>query len=225
MQSGFVLFGPLHLEILASVIMIAAVMAFAVRQRPSFGPPLAIALSAALVINELSLYVYKAQHHWFQFPHGMPLQLCDLAVWVAAAALLVRRGLVFECAYYFGLAGTLQALLTPDLREPFPSFSTVNFFLSHGLVVIAALYLVWSGIARPLPGSVWRAFAALNAWTAFVGLFNAIFHTNYMYLCAKPGNASLLDRLGPWPVYVIAGDLLALALFTLLWLPFRPSER
>jgi uncharacterized membrane protein YwaF len=42
-----------------------------------------------------------------------------------------------------------------------------------------------------------------------------------MYLCRKPKSASLLDSLGPWPVYVAAGAALAAMLFWLLSLPLR----
>ena len=57
-----------------------------------------------------------------------------------------------------------------------------------------------------------------------VGAFNAITRANYMYLCRKPGNASLLDVLGPWPVYLFAGAAAGPALFWLLWLPVRPRD-
>jgi hypothetical integral membrane protein (TIGR02206 family) len=114
-----------------------------------------------------------------------------------------------------------MAVLTPDLQQPWPSYPTIYFFLAHGGIVTTLLYLWWSGQASPQPGCVKRVMILVNAYAVLIGVFNAIFHTNYMYLCRKPEGASLLDHMGPWPVYLLVGELAALFLFWLLWLPFR----
>jgi hypothetical integral membrane protein (TIGR02206 family) len=91
-------------------------------------------------------------------------------------------------------------------------------------VVATLIYLVAASVTRPARGALWRALLGVNVYALVVGGFNAIFGTNYMYLCRKPEGASLLDWLGPWPWYLLGGEIAALALFSLLALPFRYPE-
>jgi len=91
--------------------------------------------------------------------------------------------------------------------------------------VVAVAVLVFGGAAGLSRCTPWRAFGLLLAYTAAVGGLNAVLGTNYMYLCRKPKNASLLDAFGPWPMYLVGGAATALALFWLLWLPIRATMR
>jgi hypothetical integral membrane protein (TIGR02206 family) len=137
------------------------------------------------------------------------------------ACITLRPALV-EFTYFAGIAGAGMALLTPDLVFPWPSYPAIYFFLAHGGIVLAIAVLVFGRIAPLRPGAVWRAFGMLLAYALAVGLFDAASGANYMYLRSKPGNASLLDSLGPWPLYLAATAAIALALFWVLWLPARP---
>jgi hypothetical integral membrane protein (TIGR02206 family) len=53
---------------------------------------------------------------------------------------------------------------------------------------------------------------------------NLLTGSNYGFLRSNPALASLLDLLGPWPWYILWLEVLAVLLFTLLYLPFRPRE-
>jgi hypothetical integral membrane protein (TIGR02206 family) len=169
----------------------------------------------------IAWYAWFVRAGWLAPPHGLPLDLCDVVLWVTVAALVAPRPWSLEIAYYLGLGGSGMALLTPDVAADAPAYAAVQFYVGHGLVVAAILFLVWAGALRPRPGSWWRVFLAGNAYAAAVLAFDLVFGTNYMYLREKPAAGSLLDVLGPWPWYVLAGDAVALVLLWLLYLPFR----
>jgi len=219
------LFGPLHLTLLGVITAIAIALCVLLRRKVLSPTAVRWSLAGGLAINELIWWVYRYSHEGFRFPFNLPLQLCDLSLWVTVLACATLVPAIVEFAYFAGLAGAGMALLTPDLWSPWPTYPAVYFFVAHGGIVIGAGVLVYGKIAQLRTGAVWRAFGMLVAYATIVGTFNAIFKSNYMYLRQKPGNASLLDALGPWPMYLIAGAAVGLALFWLLWLPARPTAK
>jgi uncharacterized membrane protein YwaF len=74
------------------------------------------------------------------------------------------------------------------------------------------------------PGAIWRAFAATLVMAAVAGTANVITGGNYMFLRAKPSQPSLLDEMGPWPLYIAAAAVFALGLFALLSLLARQTR-
>jgi hypothetical integral membrane protein (TIGR02206 family) len=223
----FLPFSPAHAAVVAAVPALAWALAVLVRRRPAALGPVRRALAAAIAATTLGWYGYTVRAGWFDPPHGLPLDLCDVVLWVTVAALVAPRPWRLELAYYLGLGGSGMALLTPDVAPDLPALAALQFWVGHGLVVAAVLFLAWAGALRPRPGAWWRAFLAVNAYALAVGAFDLAFGTNYMYLREKPAAGSLLDLLGPWPWYLLAGDAVALALLRVLDLPFRrgPAAR
>lgn len=221
MQTDFVLFGRAHWVIMAAIPVVAAMLAWAARWSKGAARRIRLGMGWFLVVNELVWYGYRLSTEGNRFPEGLPLQLCDLTLWLAVVSLLTLNRWVCEAAFFVGIAGASMAVLTPELWRPMLSYPTIYFFVAHGGVIGAALFLVWSKQARPAPGAVWRAMLVLNLWAALVGTFNARFGTNYMFLCYKPRAASALDVMGSWPWYLVAGELAAFALFVVMSLPFR----
>ncbi|MEP7055599.1 MAG: TIGR02206 family membrane protein [Actinomycetota bacterium] len=156
---------------------------------------------------------------------SLPLALCDVATVVAAIACWSpQRQLAVELTYFWGLAGTLQAVLTPDLSARFPEVEFFEFVVGHLGIVMAALFLVVGLGVRPRRGSVQRVFAITAAYTAFVGLFDWVSDSNYMYLAAVPEHVSLLSFLGPWPWYIVNATAVAIVLLLILDAPFRRAR-
>lgn len=149
-----------------------------------------------------------------------PLQLCDLAVPIAALALTTREALAFELTLTWSTAATLPALLTPELAEGFPHPRFVLYFAQHGGLIVATAVLLGMGL-RPRPGTPCRALAWLNLTALGVGVVDAQTGANFMYLRHKPTTASPLDWFGAWPRYLVACEVIAFAVFTLACAPWQ----
>jgi hypothetical integral membrane protein (TIGR02206 family) len=153
---------------------------------------------------------------------SLPLALCDVALVVAAVACWrPQLQLAVELTYFWGLAGTLQAVATPDLSVGFPHLEFFEYVVGHVGIVLAAVFLVVGMGRRPRRGSVPRVFAITVAYTIFVGGFDWLTGSNYMFLAAVPPHASLLSILGPWPWYVVSAAGVAIVLLLILDAPFR----
>ena len=157
----------------------------------------------------------------------IPFHLCDIAAITGGLALLTRRPLLASLTYFWGLAATIQALLTPAVTVGFPSLPFLMFFVQHFAIVCTALYLpIVQGWRPKIP--FWRSPLEVYGWTlaylAFAMNVNKLLHTNFGFAARKPDNPSLIDVLGPWPIYLVWMSLIALVLFLLLALPFIRSR-
>src|SRR6059036_2846434 len=215
---------PEHVGALAVIAAGAAILVRAARARPGAWIRL---FAAVLVVDEVSwwLYLLGGGQPGSTFAYSLPLQLCDVAIFIAAAALWTRNRLLVDVTYFWGLAGTIQALLTPDLPQHFPSYPYFQYYIAHGGVVASALVLVVGLQIHPRPWAVLNVAALTIAYAALVGAIDLVTGANYMYLRAKPPTATLLDLLGPWPWYIGSAALIGFALLALLDAPFRLVRR
>ena len=218
------LLAPEHVAALLVIAVAIAVLVVAARWRP--GGWLKV-LAVLLVADEASWWLYLALGGGEpgQRAQPLPLQLCDVAVLVAAAALWTRQQLLAEVTYFWALAGTLQALLTPELPQHFPTYPYFQYYIAHGGTVGAALILVVGLRMAPRAWAVAWVAGITIAYAALVGLVDAVTGADYMFLRAKPDTPTLLDDLGPWPWYILSATALGLVLFAILDAPFRLRQR
>jgi hypothetical integral membrane protein (TIGR02206 family) len=202
------------------------VLCVAVRRRPGAWVVWANRVLAMVLFGvTVSWFVSTTIGQPWSAATSLPLALCDIATLVAAAALLSRRPVLVELTYFWGLAGSLQSLLTPDLRIGFPSQEFFDYVLAHAGIVTAALFLVLGQRLSPRRGAVARVLMITAAYTAGVGLADALTGGDYMYLRSVPSSWTLLSVLGPWPWYILGAAGVAVVLVTALDAPFWATRR
>lgn len=198
----------------------------AARRRP--GPwafAAARGIGLVLLADAVSYTVALVRSGTWSAKDSLPLALCNMAVLVVAAACLTQHPLLVELTWFWGMTGTLQAVITPDLDVGFPHLVFFEYLVGHLGVVTAALFLV-IGLGRvPRRGAVRRVLAVTAAYTAFVGLVDWVTGADYMFLRSPPENWTLLRLLGPWPWYIVSAAGVAVVLFVLLDMPFWPGRR
>ncbi len=155
----------------------------------------------------------------------LPLPLCDMAAVVAAIACWWPLPVLIELTYFWGLAGTLQAVITPDLSSPFPHIEFFQYLIGHLAIVIAAVWLVVGLRQTPRPYAIPRVYIITAAYTALVGMVDWATGADYMFLRSPPSSFTLLQVLGPWPWYIFSAAGVAVVLLVILDAPFWRGRR
>jgi hypothetical integral membrane protein (TIGR02206 family) len=173
--------------------------------------------------------IYGVVLWWYKLADGLdldldlPFQLCDLVYLICLACFIAPKPLLVTLVTYWGLGGTVQALLTPDVSTAFPSTEFIFFFVGHSVIVVAVFFLLGRAPHPNLAG--WKglrtSFLGLLAYVVLAASVNKILNVNYGYLSAKPQGASILDAFGPWPLYVFAGLGIALVQFSITALALK----
>jgi hypothetical integral membrane protein (TIGR02206 family) len=218
LTTPFVLFGASHLYALGAsfVIPLVAVAAFRPSAHPTFDRALRWSLAALLTANWIawmSLLYFKG---WLGLGNELPLNLCDLATVATVATLVHPNQRTYELSYFWALAATLQGMLTPDLNNEFPDIEFVLFFVFHGGIIAAVLYMTLGLGWRPVPQSLPRVIVWTLSYAAVAGLADWILGTNYAFLRAKPPFATILGFMPDWPWYIpvlVAMGLMSAAIY------------
>lgn len=177
------------------------------------GRAMALVILGAYACEHL---VYAVRGEWTA-ELNLPLHLTDAVTLVSIVALWRPGSALFvELVYFWALTASLQAVLTPDLGQVFPDPLFLTYFATHAGAVAAACLLVFGARRTPRSGAVGRVYAATIAFAMLAALGTVLTGGNYMYLRRKPSHASLLDVMGPWPVYILSAAALGLVLFLVL---------
>jgi hypothetical integral membrane protein (TIGR02206 family) len=216
-------FGPSHLTVIFLTIALPFFLAFTVHRTKSrfLERSICFAISALLLINYVAYLIVGRQFGVTEWYRALPMQLCDWAMIVIMIALWTGNRRALEIAYFWGIGGTLQALITPNLRFGFPDLRFISFFVAHSGIIIGIVFLMLIYGFRPAPSGILRTFLWTEVYFVVAFTTDLLTGMNYGFLLHKPEAASLLSFLSDWrALYLLEFHLLAFAFFTLLYTPF-----
>lgn len=225
-DSAFVLWGGAHIAAIGLTITTPIVLSMCARRFPA-GVTKAICLGFAITLvgNMVVHWVYQLVTVGVVdfITRHMPLHICGITVFVLAAALVFRNQRAYEVAFFWGLAGTANALLTPQLEVGFPAYRFFHFFIGHGGIVAGVLFMTWGLRMRPTFASLLRAYGWLAVLFAALLVVNPLLGSNYMFLRAPPESASPFF-FAPWPYYIPVLAAVGFVFFGVLLAPFKVAD-
>lgn len=208
------------IAIAVTAIVIAIVLLAAHRWSGPWVELGARVIAVAVVMSEAGWWVINIANGSWTIRYSLPLHICEAGCFLLAAALWWRSRFAFEMSYFWALGGTMPGLFTPDVPGHFPMPVYFQYYLEHGLLVLGALYLVTVLGMRPARGAVIRVSVVTAAYAVVIGFVDYLTGGNYLFLRSLPPTRTFLDYMGPWPWYIVTLTILAILIFTLLYLPF-----
>ena len=180
---------------------------------------LAKIIGTILIFRAIGIHFYLDYLETWKIESSLPLHLCGLSSILSGLVLFWRKQLLYECLYFWGLAGAFHALLSPEFTNGTQGLLYYEYFLSHGGILLSALYLTIVLGMQPRQQSWLKIFLYTQLILPIIGLINIILNANYMYLCIKPiANNPLL--FGEWPWYFLGIEIAAFIHFFIIYLPF-----
>ena len=230
LAAGLQTFSTPHLVVMVLTIAVPVLLSGLARRARSelTGTRIGYCLAGGLLINEVTHWGYRiAVQGVDQFVQNhLPLHACGVAVLAAAATLLSKNQRTYEIAYFWGLAGASNAVVTPDGMElAFPGYRFFQYFVAHSGIVVGVLFATWGLRMRPTLGGLFRAFVSLNLYAVVIALFNILLGTNYLYLSQPPAGTITPFFFAPWPWYILTTEVIGLAMFFVVYSPFVVAKR
>jgi hypothetical integral membrane protein (TIGR02206 family) len=222
----FQLFGTAHIIALIVIVLLNLwIVYLSKKQNDTVLSVIRYALIVVLLVNESLWHYWNYSIGQWTIQTMLPLHICSVFVFLSAIMLAIKSYGIYEFAYLLGIAGASQALLTPDAGVyGFPHFRFFQVMISHGAIVTAAIFMTFAEGLRPYKKSIVRVIIGSNIYMLIIGIVNWLIGSNYLYIAHKPETASLLDVLGPWPVYIIFVELIGFTFVFLLYLPFAIKD-
>ena len=189
---------PHFLPIILMLIIIAMIYKYRDQLKHyKYEKNIRLALAFTMIVSDMS-YFWQRMYIGADIKDHLPLTICGWACILAALMLLSESKFLFDIVYFWILAGSTNALITPAvITSSGPAnFRYYQFWIEHTTIYIALFYMIFVFKMRPTWQSFRRSFIALAIFVSFGVYVNTqIPGANYFFLATTEAGDSVLNFL------------------------------
>ena len=180
----------------------------------------ALLLVVSIIGLELVDDIYRVfdERGWF-IATDLPLHMCGFSVFATSWALITKNQTVFELSYFWGFGGALQAILTPDPSSIVNHFYLFSFMVSHGLIILNVLYLIFVFKMVLTKGALFRTIIITNILLVGIAFINWLLDANYFYIFEPPPVQNPLIIVREHPLYFVNMEVIAILVLYIISIP------
>ena len=175
--ADFPTFGFEHNAYMAGCLALCLLFPFIGKKylNPTQRKAVAILLAFFTIFQEVVFDVFQIYIDDFYLEDDLSLHMCGFSLFLTSYALWKKNQTAFELAFFWGLAGAFQGIITPDpSRWPYGDISVFWNFLSHGIIILNVIWLIWVDGMRCRKGSFLNTILITNGVIFMMSIVNKI---------------------------------------------------
>lgn len=211
-KNNFTSFGVIHLILLA--ITLLGVLTIICRKRENRLFELVVGITLLIQQTTLYLWYFKGNYNFLQ--EGLPLFHCRIAIILIAIGMIFKKDFMMKMGSYWGIFGSISALLFPGL-DPFvfPHMTQFSFFTGHILLLWGSIYLLTVKKIGMSKDDFKKVLIITNLYHTVIFNINNLINSNYAYMKSSP--IEIGNKLNPilygFIVMMIFNSILSLEYF------------
>lgn len=192
-QNNFVLFGQIHLLIL----LVAVIGSFYILFTKKESRKAELVIGSTLILQQISLYSWYFKSNYNILTEGLPLYHCRIAILLLGLGLLFKNKALMKIGSYWGIFGSIAALLSPGVDPfTFPHITQFSFFIGHLFLLWGALYILFVKKVGMSSHDLKLALIFTNIYHPLMFIINSNISSNYGYMNRPP--ISALNVVNPY---------------------------
>jgi hypothetical integral membrane protein (TIGR02206 family) len=140
---------------------------------------------------------------------------------IFAIVLLFRQNQTIHAfVLYTGVLGGLVSLITPVMGYDSSFYRYYQFYIAHILLILTPLYFMIIKSYYPTKKETIVSFLILQGMAIFMGIFNVIYGTDYMFIFFNPDKVNkfpVIANFGGVPWYLVWVELTGIIAFIIFY--------